>query len=73
MIYAAAVAHDVRGRAAALWSAIAGAISDPGRNAGCTTILVNAFPDPPNTRIEPDMEFPDLAAAARWILTAPST
>ena len=68
MIYAAAVAHDVELAKSFMigdrWRDIGA-----GKNAGCRTILVNAFPDPPSTRIEPDVEFPDLIAAARWIST----
>lgn len=37
-----------------------------GHAAGCRTILVNAFPEP--TRLEPEVELPDLPAAASWIL-----
>jgi D-glycero-D-manno-heptose 1,7-bisphosphate phosphatase len=72
MIIAAAVAHDVELAKSFMvgdrWRDIGS-----GKNAGCRTILVNAFPDSPKTRIEPDIEFPDLAAAARWILSAPGT
>jgi D-glycero-D-manno-heptose 1,7-bisphosphate phosphatase len=37
-----------------------------GKNAGCTTILVNAFPE--EKRIAPDVDFVDLLAASKWIL-----
>jgi D-glycero-D-manno-heptose 1,7-bisphosphate phosphatase len=36
-----------------------------GKAAGCTTILVNAFPG--ETKAEADVEFPDLSAAVDWI------
>ena len=44
-----------------------------GKAAGCTTILVNSFPEESAPRIGPDIELPDLPAAAEWILqSAPS-
>lgn len=39
-----------------------------GTAAGCTTILVNKHPEA--TYLEPDLELPDLPAAADWILRA---
>jgi D-glycero-D-manno-heptose 1,7-bisphosphate phosphatase len=68
MIFAAAVEHEIQvGRSFMVgdrWRDIGS-----GKSAGCTTILVNAFPE--KTRIEPDIELPDLPAAARWILSRP--
>jgi D-glycero-D-manno-heptose 1,7-bisphosphate phosphatase len=68
MIYAAAVEHEVQIAQSFMigdrWRDIGA-----GRNAGCTTILVNAFQEP--TRIEPDVDLPDLLTAARWILSKP--
>lgn len=68
LIYAAAVEREVQiGRSFMIgdrWRDIGA-----GRNAGCTTILVNAFDEP--TRIEPDIELPDLPSAVRWILSKP--
>jgi D-glycero-D-manno-heptose 1,7-bisphosphate phosphatase len=65
MIYAAAVDHEVRLNQSFMigdrWRDIGA-----GKNAGVTAILVNAFPEP--TRMEPDIELPDLPAAAQWIL-----
>ena len=40
-----------------------------GKAAGCTTILVNAFPE--KARTEPDVELRDLPAAAEWITSRP--
>jgi D-glycero-D-manno-heptose 1,7-bisphosphate phosphatase len=37
-----------------------------GKAAGCTTILVNRFPEP--LQAQPDLELADLPAAAGWIL-----
>ena len=72
MIIAAAVAHDVELAKSFMigdrWRDIGA-----GKAAGCRTILVNAFADPASSRIEPGVELADLAAAARWILAAPST
>lgn len=66
MIYAAAVEHEVQIVRSFMvgdrWRDIGA-----GKKAGCTTILVNAFAEP--TRIEPDIELPDLLSAARWILS----
>jgi D-glycero-D-manno-heptose 1,7-bisphosphate phosphatase len=39
-----------------------------GKAAGCTTILVNRFPEP--LQAQPDLELADLPAAATWILDA---
>ena len=39
-----------------------------GKAAGCTTILVNGFQEDSAPRISPDIELPDLPAAADWIL-----
>jgi D-glycero-D-manno-heptose 1,7-bisphosphate phosphatase len=68
MIYAAAVEREVQIVRSFMigdrWRDIGA-----GRSAGCTTILVNAFAEP--TRIEPDIELPDLPSAARWILSKP--
>ncbi len=65
MIFAASVAHEIQVGASFMvgdrWRDIGA-----GKNAGCATILVNAFPE--RTRIEPDIELSDLPAAARWIL-----
>ena len=67
MILAASVEHEIQVRRSFMvgdrWRDIGS-----GKNAGCTTILVNAFPE--KTRIDPDVELPDLAAAARWILNS---
>lgn len=43
-----------------------------GKAAGCTTILVNRFPEPTGPRPDPDIELPDLPAAAAWILRSPA-
>lgn len=68
IIFAASVAHDIQVGASFMvgdrWRDIGA-----GKNAGCTTILVNAFPE--SARIDPDVELPDLPAAARWILARP--
>jgi len=65
MIYAAAVEHEIQIDASYMvgdrWRDVGA-----GKNAGCTSILVNAFPE--RERIEPDVELADLPAAARWIL-----
>jgi D-glycero-D-manno-heptose 1,7-bisphosphate phosphatase len=65
MIYAMAVKHEVQIPRSYMvgdrWRDIGS-----GKAAGCTTILVNAFPE--STRIEPDVELPDLLEASRWIL-----
>jgi D-glycero-D-manno-heptose 1,7-bisphosphate phosphatase len=65
MIFAAATEHEVQLDRSFMvgdrWRDIGA-----GRRAGCTTILVNRYPEP--TRLEPDIELADLAAAARWIL-----
>jgi D-glycero-D-manno-heptose 1,7-bisphosphate phosphatase len=70
MIVAAAVTHGVELAKSFMigdrWRDIGA-----GKSAGCWTILVNAFPDPPGTRIEPDAELADLPDAARWILGRP--
>ena len=39
-----------------------------GKAAGCTTVLVNSFPDESAPPIGPDIELPDLPGAADWIL-----
>ena len=66
MIYAAAVKHEIQIGSSFMvgdrWRDIGS-----GRNAGCTTILVNAFPE--EKRVEADIELPDLLAASRWILS----
>jgi D-glycero-D-manno-heptose 1,7-bisphosphate phosphatase len=68
MIIRAAVDHEVRLDRSFMvgdrWRDIGA-----GKNAGCRTILVSPFPE--SLRIEPDIELPDLVAAARWILTDP--
>ena len=65
MLYAAAVEREVQLAASFMvgdrWRDVGA-----GRAAGCRTILVNAFPEA--TRIEPEIELSDLAAAADWIL-----
>jgi D-glycero-D-manno-heptose 1,7-bisphosphate phosphatase len=64
MIYAAAVEREIELARSFLvgdrWRDIGA-----GKAAGCTTILVNAFPA--ETRVEPDLEFRDLFSAAEWI------
>jgi D-glycero-D-manno-heptose 1,7-bisphosphate phosphatase len=40
-----------------------------GKAAGCTTILVNAFPG--EAKVKADVEFPDLSAAVDWIASRP--
>jgi len=66
MIYAAAFQHEIQPSRSFMvgdrWRDI-----EAGRNAGCTTILVNAFPEP--KRVEPDIELADLLAASGWILS----
>jgi len=68
MIYAAAVQHEIQPSRSFMvgdrWRDI-----ESGQNAGCTTILVNAFPE--SKRARPDVELADLAAAASWILSRP--
>ena len=65
MIYAMAVKHEVQIPKSYMvgdrWRDIGS-----GKAAGCTTILVNAFPE--STRIDPDVELADLLGASRWIL-----
>jgi D-glycero-D-manno-heptose 1,7-bisphosphate phosphatase len=39
-----------------------------GKAAGCTSMLVNRFPEP--LRVSPDIELVDTAAAAQWILAS---
>jgi D-glycero-D-manno-heptose 1,7-bisphosphate phosphatase len=67
MLYAAAVEREIQLDRSFMvgdrWRDIGA-----GRQAGCTTILVNAFQEP--KRVEPDIELSDLPAAARWILRA---
>jgi D-glycero-D-manno-heptose 1,7-bisphosphate phosphatase len=64
MMYAAAVEREIELARSFLvgdrWRDIGA-----GKAAGCTTILVNAFPE--EARTEPDAEFRDLAAAVDWI------
>jgi D-glycero-D-manno-heptose 1,7-bisphosphate phosphatase len=64
LIYAAAVQYEVQISRSYMvgdrWRDIGS-----GKNAGCTTILVNAFPE--EKRIEPDVELADLLAASAWI------
>jgi D-glycero-D-manno-heptose 1,7-bisphosphate phosphatase len=66
MIYAAAVEREVQLSKSFMigdrWRDIGS-----GKAAGCTTILVNRFPE--EKQIAPDFELPDLPAAARWILS----
>jgi D-glycero-D-manno-heptose 1,7-bisphosphate phosphatase len=68
MIYAAAVEREIELARSFLvgdrWRDMGA-----GRAAGCTTVLVNAFPG--EVRIEPDVEFPDLPAAVAWIISRP--
>ena len=65
MIYAMAFKHEVQISKSYMvgdrWRDIGS-----GKAAGCTTILVNAFPE--SKRVEPDVELADLLAASRWIL-----
>jgi D-glycero-D-manno-heptose 1,7-bisphosphate phosphatase len=65
MIFAAAFKHEVQVSRSFMvgdrWRDIGA-----GKNAGCGTILVNAFPE--EKRIAADIELADLPAAARWIL-----
>ena len=65
MIIAAAVEHAIQLQSSFMvgdrWRDIGS-----GKNAGCTTILVNAFPE--EKRVEPDVELADLLSAAEWIL-----
>jgi D-glycero-D-manno-heptose 1,7-bisphosphate phosphatase len=42
-----------------------------GKAAGCTSILVNRFPEP--LTVAPDLELADLPAAAAWILAKAAT
>jgi D-glycero-D-manno-heptose 1,7-bisphosphate phosphatase len=66
MIYASAVEREVQLARSFMigdrWRDIGS-----GKAAGCTTILVNRFPEP--AQMEPDIELADLPAAARWILS----
>jgi D-glycero-D-manno-heptose 1,7-bisphosphate phosphatase len=66
MMYAAAVEREIELARSFLvgdrWRDIGA-----GKAAGCTTILVNAFPE--EARTEPDAEFRDLAAAVDWIIS----
>ena len=48
------------------WSVIAGGTSAPAAPQAVERFLVNAFAEA--TRVEPEIELPDLAAAAGWIL-----
>jgi D-glycero-D-manno-heptose 1,7-bisphosphate phosphatase len=68
MIYAAAVEREIQLARSFLvgdrWRDIGA-----GKAAGCTTILVNAFPA--ETRVEPDVEVRDLSAAVDWIASQP--
>jgi D-glycero-D-manno-heptose 1,7-bisphosphate phosphatase len=68
MLFAAAVAREIQLARSFLvgdrWRDIGA-----GRAAGCTTILVNAFPE--KARTEPDVELRDLPAAAAWITSRP--
>jgi D-glycero-D-manno-heptose 1,7-bisphosphate phosphatase len=65
LIYAAAVRHEVQIARSYMvgdrWRDIGA-----GKNAGCASILVNAFPE--EKRIDPDVELADLLEASRWIL-----
>ena len=69
MLYAAAVERDIQLARSFLvgdrWRDIGA-----GKAAGCTTILVNAFPG--ETKVEADVEFPDLSAAVKWITSGPA-
>jgi D-glycero-D-manno-heptose 1,7-bisphosphate phosphatase len=66
MIYTMAVTHEVQIQKSYMvgdrWRDIGS-----GKAAGCTTILVNAFPE--EKRIEADIEFADLLTASKWILS----
>jgi len=66
MLYAAGVDHEIQLARSFMvgdrWRDIGA-----GRQAGCTTILVNAFPE--SKRIEPDIELADLPSAVKWILS----
>ena len=68
MIYAAAVEHEIQLAQSYMvgdrWRDVGA-----GKSAGCTTILVNRFPE--TAHIEPDVELSDLAGAADWILGRP--
>jgi D-glycero-D-manno-heptose 1,7-bisphosphate phosphatase len=68
MMYAAAVEREIQLARSFLvgdrWRDIGA-----GKAAGCTTILVNAFPE--EARPEADAEFRDLSAAVDWIISRP--
>ena len=68
MLYAAAVEREIELARSFLvgdrWRDIGA-----GKAAGCTTILVNAFPE--SARTQPDVELRDLSAAADWITRRP--
>jgi D-glycero-D-manno-heptose 1,7-bisphosphate phosphatase len=68
MMYAAAVEREIELARSFLvgdrWRDIGA-----GKAAGCTTILVNAFPE--EARTEPDVELHDLFSAVDWITSRP--
>ena len=65
LLYAAAVDHEIQLARSFMvgdrWRDIGA-----GKAAGCTTVLVNRFPE--TLRMEPDIEQTDLSAAAKWIV-----
>ena len=67
MLFAAAVARQIRLHRSFMigdrWRDIGA-----GKAAGCTTILVNGLPEEHAPHVSPDIELPDLPAAAEWIL-----
>jgi len=67
MMFAAAVARQIQLHSSFMigdrWRDIGA-----GKAAGCTTILVNSLPEETAPRVDPDIELPDLPAAADWIL-----
>lgn len=67
MIFAAAVARHIQLHCSFMvgdrWRDMGA-----GKAAGCTTILVNRFPEEAGPRPDPDIELPDLPTAAAWIL-----
>ena len=66
MLYASAVDHEIQLAGSFMvgdrWRDIGA-----GKAAGCTTILVNRFPEPFGA--EPDVELADLPSAAEWIVS----
>lgn len=67
MLFAAAVARQIQLHRSFMigdrWRDVGA-----GKAAGCTTILVNRFPEANGPAPDPDIELPDLIAAADWIL-----